>query len=50
MWHEQTVFTSQKDRELSLARFVNFYDTVKPHNGIDNMTPHEKLRNFFFDL
>lgn len=50
MWHEQTVFTSRKDRELSLARFVNFYNTVKPHNGIDNMTPYEKLRNFFFDL
>jgi len=34
MWHEQTVFTSREDRELSLARFVNFYNTVKPHNGI----------------
>lgn len=50
MWHEQTVFTSRKDRELSLARFVNFYNTVKPHAGIGNMTPYEKLRNFFFDL
>lgn len=50
MWHEKTVFISRKDRELGLARFVNFYNTVKPHAGISNMTPHEKLRNFFFEL
>ena len=36
--------------ELSLARFVNFYNTVKPHTGISNMTPYEKLRNFHFSL
>ena len=46
MSHQQTIFTSRKDRELSLARFVNFYNTVKPHTGISNMTPYEKLRNF----
>jgi len=47
---KQTVFISRKDRELSLARFVNFYNAVKPHTRISNMTPYEKLRNFFFDL
>ena len=50
MWHEQTIFASRKDLEIGLIRFVNFYDTVKPHTGINNMTPHEKLRNFFFGL
>ncbi len=34
MWHQQTIFTSRKDRKLSLARFVNFYNTVKPYTGI----------------
>ena len=34
MSHQQTIFTSRKDRELSLARFVNFYNTVKPQTGI----------------
>ena len=50
MWHEQTIFASRKEREFSLARFVNFYNTVKPHTGISNMTPYKKLRNFFFNL
>ena len=50
MWHEQTIFMSRQDREVSLARFVNFYNTVKPHTGINNMTPYELLQNFFFEL
>ena len=50
MWHAETTFASRQDRKLGLARFVNFYNTVKPHAGIDNMTPYEKLRTFFFEL
>jgi len=50
MWHEQTIFSSREDRKIGLARFVNFYNTIKPHAGIDNMTPYEKLRSFFFQL
>jgi len=50
MWHAETIFPSRQDRKLGLARFVNFYNTVKPHAGIDNMTPYEKLRTFFFEL
>ncbi|MEI2768442.1 MAG: DUF3293 domain-containing protein [Nitrosomonas sp.] len=30
--------TLRKDRELSFVRFVNFYNTVKLHTGISNMT------------
>lgn len=47
MWHEQTIFESRQDRQTSLARFINFYNTVKPHAGINNMTPYEKLTEFF---
>ena len=47
MWHEQTIFSSREARKGGLASFVNFYNTVKPHAGIDNMTPYEKLGNFF---
>ncbi len=47
MWHEKTIFESRADRQTSLARFINFYNTVKPHAGIDNMTPYEKLNEFF---
>jgi transposase InsO family protein len=47
MWHEQTIFETRMDRQISLARFINFYNTVKPHAGINNMTPYEKLTEFF---
>jgi len=32
MWHRH-----------SLLRVVNYDNTVKPHKGIDGMTPYEKL-------
>lgn len=47
MWHTQHVFSSRKDRQISLARFINFYNTVKPHTGINNMTPYEILTEYF---
>jgi len=27
---------------------VNYYNTVKPHKGIDNLTPMEKLIEYFY--
>lgn len=48
MWHEKTRFTSRDHRARELARFVNFYNTVKPHAGIDGLTPEEKLRQYFY--
>ena len=47
MWHEKYIFDSRQDRQLGLARFVNFYNTVKPHAGIKNMTPYELLIDYF---
>lgn len=47
MWHQQHTFKNREDRLLCLNRFINFYNTVKPHKGIDNMTPYEKLLNYF---
>lgn len=47
MWHEQTTFENREDRHKQLARFLNFYNTVKPHKGINNQTPHEVLTNYF---
>jgi transposase InsO family protein len=47
MWYAQQTFTDREDRKRSLARFINFYNTVKPHKGIDNYTPYEKLQNYF---
>jgi transposase InsO family protein len=47
MWHEKNLFDSRADRRMGLARFVNFYNTVKPHKGINNLTPYELLTDYF---
>ena len=49
MWHQQETFRDRKSRQISLLRFINFYNTVKPHKGIDDMTPYEKLLDYFYD-
>lgn len=49
MWHQKEVFKDRKNRHISLLRFINFYNTVKPHKGIDDMTPYEKLMEYFYD-
>jgi len=49
MWHQKEMFRDRKSRQISLQRFINFYNTVKPHKGIDDMTPYEKLLHYFFD-
>ena len=48
MWHQKTRFNSSAHRQTELKRFVNYYNTVKPHKSIDNMTPMEKLIVYFY--
>lgn len=48
MWHEKTVFASRAHRKTELIRFVNWYNTVKPHASLDNLTPQEKLLSYFY--
>ncbi len=50
MWHRQEQFKDRKQRQISLLRFINFYNTVKPHKGIDGSTPYEKLFEHFYGL
>lgn len=47
-WH-QMQFKSREHRKQELIRWVNYYNTIKPHKGIDNLTPHEKLNEYFFN-
>jgi len=47
-WHDKTRFKSKVHRKQELIRFVNYYNTVKPHKGINNMTPMEKLISYFY--
>lgn len=48
MWSQKTRFKSKVHRKQELIRFVNYYNTVKPHKGIGNLTPLEKLTNYFY--
>lgn len=48
MWCRKTEFKSRVHRKQELIRFVNYYNTVKPHKGINNLTPMEKLINYFY--
>lgn len=48
MWHSKQ-FKDRDDRKVELNRFINYYNTVKPHKGINNKTPYELLEDYFFD-
>lgn len=48
MWHVKTRFNSRAHRKTELIRFVNWYNTVKPHASLDNRTPMEQLINYFY--
>lgn len=47
-WHNPTKPTSTLQRRQTLIRYTNYYNTVKPHKGIDNHTPLERLYNHFY--
>lgn len=47
MWHERERFTDRVDRQAKLRRFINFYNTVKPHKGLNGKTPYEILEFYF---
>ncbi|MER0216803.1 MAG: IS481 family transposase, partial [Nitrosomonas sp.] len=32
---------------IQLLRFINFYNTVKPHKSLNNATPYEILDAYF---
>ena len=47
MWHEKQSFDSPEYRQKELCRFVNFYNTVKPHRSLNGDTPFEVLQAYF---
>ena len=47
MWHQKIEFKSTDHRKKELIRFINFYNSVKPHKGINDQTPYEKLEEYF---
>ena len=48
MWHNKTIFKSRTHRKQELIRFVNWYNTVKPHKSLNNNTPMEHLIGYFY--
>lgn len=48
LWHKKTVFKNREHRKKELIHFVNYYNTVKPHAGINGDTPLEKLLHYFY--
>ena len=50
MWHEKITFKDTAQRHIELSRFINFYNTVKPHKSLNMQTPYEILNNYFNQL
>lgn len=48
MWHNRIEFKNRVHRKKELIRFINYYNSVKPHKGINNLTPQEMLINYFY--
>lgn len=48
MWLAKTRFKDRTHRKQELVRFINYYNTVKPHKGINSRTPLEQLINYFY--
>jgi len=47
MWHTKIHFKSSDERIRSLHRFLNYYNGVKPHSSLDNLTPFEFIAKFY---
>jgi len=43
------VFRSSAERRLALDRFIEYYNGVRPHLGIDGRTPRQRLREKLAD-
>jgi transposase InsO family protein len=47
-WHASNHFTNREERKLTLNRFINYYNLVKPHASLNKQTPMEILINYFY--
>jgi len=45
--HHLIFFKDNPERRIQLLHFINFYNTVKPHNGLDNATSYETFTAYF---
>jgi len=47
-WHQTNHFSDREQRQLSINRFINYYNLVKPHASLNKQTPMEILINYFY--
>ena len=47
MWRDKQTVNDAQHRRRELRRFVNFYNTVKPHGSLKGRTPFETLGDYF---
>lgn len=47
-WHQANHFNNREERRLTLNRFINYYNLVKPHASLESKTPMEILINYFY--
>ena len=47
MWHTKIHFKSSDEKIRSLHRFLNYYNGVKLHSSLDNLTPFEFITKFY---
>lgn len=46
-WLNKNHFQTRAERKQSLYQFVNYYNQKRCHQGINNITPFEKLTSFY---
>jgi len=46
-WHKPGTFTTREKRKESLQNFVNYYNCQRSHSGINDLTPLQRIANYF---
>ncbi|MBS0422940.1 MAG: transposase [Proteobacteria bacterium] len=39
MWHSQISFKDSADQRIQLSRFINIFNTVRPHKSLNKANP-----------
>ena len=48
-WHKQGNFRDREERSQSLQEFVAYYNYQRTHSAIGNITPLQRIANYFSD-
>lgn len=48
-WHRKGTFTTRAERKIALQEYVDYYNYQRPHSGIKNLSPLQRIANYFSD-